>query len=133
MSDSVRFCKQIPRGVYDRFNFYARSCGLSERDAFISLVNQFTKRIDDKSDSATITPPQPQPNTSTPAPTPTQIKPEEPINDVQYWKRKEPLTKSEIAELVTLNSRMQKNENMPPIERTKYYAYVERYQEYNQP
>ena len=46
MSNSVRFCKQIPVGVYDRFAAYAKASGMSERDAFIALVNQFTKKIE---------------------------------------------------------------------------------------
>ena len=48
MSESVRFCKQIPRGIYDRFVNYAQSSGMDEREAFIALVNQFTKRLDEK-------------------------------------------------------------------------------------
>lgn len=59
MSESVRFCKQIPRGIYDRFVNYAQSGGMDEREAFIALVNQFTPKLHDQPKTATITAPQP--------------------------------------------------------------------------
>ena len=55
MSKSVRFCKQIPAGIYDRFAAYAVNGGMDEREAFIALVNQFTPKLHDQPKSATIT------------------------------------------------------------------------------
>lgn len=41
MSNSVRFCKQIPVGIYERLAAYAASIGVNERDAFILLVRTY--------------------------------------------------------------------------------------------
>lgn len=40
MADSIRFCKQLPLGIYHRFAAYAESAGLSERDALISILDR---------------------------------------------------------------------------------------------
>jgi len=40
MSKSVRFCKQIPLGLYERFAAYATSAGMTERDALITILDR---------------------------------------------------------------------------------------------
>lgn len=47
-ANSVRFCKQIPLGIYERFAKYAAEGGMDEREAFIALVNQFTPKLRDE-------------------------------------------------------------------------------------
>ena len=47
-TNSVRFCKQIPAGIYDRFAKYAADGGMDDREAFIALVNQFTPKLRDE-------------------------------------------------------------------------------------
>lgn len=53
LSNSVRFCKQIPVGIYERFAKYAEDAGMDEREAFIALVNQFIPKLRDEAETKT--------------------------------------------------------------------------------
>lgn len=40
MAESVRFCKQLPLGIYKRFAAYAESAGMTERDALVAILDR---------------------------------------------------------------------------------------------
>ena len=117
-SREIRFYVPEPYGA--AFDRLCASYGMNQRDAFIWLLSPHETAMRQQDNPVPTT--QPLPQTTVDSDT---------KREVAHWKRDEPLTRDEIAEMMALNKRDKNREPMQPIERTKLYAYVERYTTHN--